>query len=601
MKQFFKYVLATIVGVTISFFVVGFISFAILAGIATSIKSSVEGKIGDQEQNIKPNSILHVKLNHPIPEKTANNPFEHFDFMNFEPQHSMGLNDVLKNIRVAKNDQNIKGIYLDLSDIPAGLATLEEIREALIDFKETGKFIVSYGEIYSQRAYYLASVSDQIYINPAGLIELKGFSVTNVYFKNTLEKLGVKPEVFVNGKYKSATEVFYRESMSDANREQTSIFINSVYDHFINKIAKARNIAKDELNNTIDDFLIRKPEDAVTYKIADGARFEDEVWSYMKEKIGISEKDELELVSLFKYRKHGPKERKIGVKDKIAVIYASGSIVDGKGQEGEMGSVDMAEAIKDARENEEVQAVVLRVNSPGGSALASEVMWRELSLTKAEKPLIVSMGDMAASGGYYISCMADTIIAQPSTLTGSIGVWGLLMNAEDFYNKKLGFTFDGVKTAKHADISSSFLGIRELTDEEREIIQEGVDHVYKTFIKRVAEGRGTSKEVIHEIGQGRIWSGVTAKEIGLVDLLGNVEDAIAIAAYKAGLEEYKIETYPKPENPFEKFVETFEMQMSEKFMTHKLGDKGYDYYQYIDKLTKQSGVQARMPFMMEIR
>ncbi len=599
MKQFFKYVFATVVGVIISFFVCVFLGFIIIAGIASSFKSSLSEMDGSSKMSIKPNSVLQMRLNYPINERSPDNPFENFDFANFEPEFRLGLNDILKNIEKAKEDNNIKGIYLDLSSIPAGFATINEIRNALLDFKSSGKFIITYGEVYTQGAYYLASVADNVYINPNGIFSFKGLSSTSVFLKKTLEKLELEPQIFKVGKFKSAVEPLIREDMSEPAKEQLRTFLGDFYDLFLNSISTSRGVSTAMLDSIAENILIRKPEDAVTYKLADATQYEDEVLDKLKEQVGIELEDDLELVKLSKYNRVPKSNPPVGIKDKIAVIYAEGNIVSGKSDEGQVGSETIVKAVREARENEKVKAIVLRVNSPGGSALASDVMWRELLLAKKDKPLVVSMGDLAASGGYYISCMADTIVAQPNTITGSIGVFGVLLNAKKFYNNKLGFTFDGVKTNKYADLDMGFLGTRPLKEDEKLIIQGEVDRIYDDFLQRVAEGRKSSKEDIHEIAQGRVWSGVRAKEIGLVDVLGGINEALAIAANMADLEEFKVDAYPKRKDPFEKIMLSFGASIKDRIIQSSLGED-YKLYQYTQKVKDMTGIQARMPFDLEI-
>lgn len=598
MKSFFKQVLATIVGIFITGFIFFFLGFLLLIGIASSVKHTMSEIQDGGTTKIKSNAVVQVKLNYPIYERTSDNPWDHIDFSNFEARNNLGLNQIIKHINKAKEDQDVKGLYLDLNYLEAGLATIEEIRNVLLDFKESGKFIVAYAEIYTQKAYYLASVADHIFINPTGMMEFKGFASESVYLKRTLEKLEIEPEIFVSGKYKSAVEIFKLEKMSAPAREQITVILEDLYKDFLNKIGTSRNIKASLLDSIADNFLIRKPKDAVHYHLADAAYFEDQVDSIIGELLGLESNADINFISLKKYVKV-PTPYQKGIKDKIAVIYAEGNIVSGKSDDRQIASEDMTKAIREAREDDKIKAVVLRVNSPGGSALASDVIWRELLLTKEKKPVVVSMGDVAASGGYYISCMADKIVAQPNTITGSIGVFGLMLNGENFYKNKLGFTFDRVKTGKHSDIGYSFLLTRPLTGEEKMIIQNEVEDIYDIFLERVASGRGINKEQVHAMAQGRVWSGVKAKEIGLVDELGNINDAVKIAAELAELEHYKIEELPKHKDPFAKIMESFNADVKSYFLENEMGID-YKYYKQVKNLLHQTGIQARMPLDIRI-
>ncbi len=599
MKQFFKYVFATIVGVVISFFICFFLAIVIIAGIASGIKENLTDIQEGGNVDVKANSVLHIKLDYPIKERTPNNPFENFDFTNFEPKAQIGLNDILKNIEKAKADDNIKGIYLDLSLLSAGSSSVEEIRNALLDFKSSGKFIYTYSEILTQSAYYLASVSDKIFVNPNGLMEYKGFSMKSLYLKSMLEKLDIEPQIFVVGKFKSAIEIFSRDDMSEPAKKQLNVFLGDMYSTFKTNISASRGVSVAKLDSIAQYFLIREPVDAVKHHLIDATAYEDEVFANIKTQLGINTEEEIEFIALKKYVKTADSDREFGVKDKIAIIYAEGEIISGKGEDGQIGSESMVQAIREARDEEDVKVIVLRVNSPGGSALASDVIWRELVLAKKEKPLVVSMGDLAASGGYYISCMADSIVAQPNTITGSIGVFGVVMNAEGFYNKKLGINFDGVKTNPHADLGYTALGTRGLTEEEKMIVQNQVEIIYNTFLDKVAKGRNTTTENIHEIAQGRIWSGTRAQTIGLVDKLGGIEDALAIASRMANLEKYKVEAYPKRKDPFEKIIEGFGVNAKKYLLEQAIGTE-YKYYKIAVQLKNYNGIQARIPFQLEI-
>lgn len=588
MKQFFKTVFASFIGTLLASVIFVILIFGIIGAIV-----AISG--AEKEVEVKENSILVVKFEGPITERSSKNPFQNLGAM-FSKEQAIGLDDILNNIEKAKEDENIKGIYMEITSVPAGIAMVEEIRNKLQEFKNTGKFIIAYSEYYSQAAYYLASIADKIYLNPQGAIDFKGLSAELMFFKNALAKLEVEPQIIRHGKFKSAIEPFILDKMSDENREQTMTYIGSIWNHMVDGISKSRNISAEELNKIADEMLLQKAEDAVKYKLADQLAYKDEILEILKEKTEAKAVDKINSVSIADYTNAKEPKKKEFSKDKIAVIYAVGEIESGEGDDENIGSERISKAIREARLDEKVKAIVLRVNSPGGSALASEVMWREVVLAKQAKPVIVSMGNVAASGGYYISCAADTIVAEPNTITGSIGVFGVLFNAQGFMNNKLGITFDTVKTNTHADIGSIY---RPLTASERDIIQKSVEHVYDVFITRVADGRKLTKEQVDEIGQGRVWSGVDAKRIGLVDVLGGIETAIEIAAQKAGLENYKIVSLPKQKDPFEELFSKGTSGVEEAMVKHFLGENA-KYYMTLDRLKSYSGIQARMPYEIEI-
>lgn len=588
MKQFFKTVFASLLGTLLASVIFVFLIIGLIGAIA-----AISGS--EKEVEVKENSILVVKFEGPITDRSSKNPFKNLGAM-FSKEEAIGLDDILNNIEKAKDDENIKGIYMEINSVPAGIAMVEEIRTKLLEFKNTGKFILAYSEYYTQGAYYLASVADKIYLNPQGAIDFKGLSAELMFFKNALAKLEIEPQIIRHGKFKSAIEPFILEKMSDENREQTMTYIGSIWNHMVEEISKSRNISAEELNKIADEMLLQKAEDAVKYKFADQLAYKDEILEILKEKTEAKAVDKINSVSIADYTNAIDKKKKDFTKDKIAVIYAVGEIDGGEGDDEKIGSERISKAIREARLDEKVKAIVLRVNSPGGSALASEVMWREVVLAKQVKPVIVSMGNVAASGGYYISCAADTIVAEPNTITGSIGVFGVLFNAQGFMNNKIGITFDTVKTNMHADFGSIN---RPLMASERDIIQKSVEHVYDVFITRVAEGRNLTKEQVDEIGQGRVWSGVDAKRIGLVDVLGGLETAIEIAAQKAGLENYKLLSLPKQKDPLEELFSKGTSGVEEAMVKHFLGENA-KYYMTLDRLKRYSGIQARMPYEVEI-
>lgn len=590
MKGFLKYVLATVVGILLYSLISSFIFLGVMGVIASASKSkSVE---------IEPNTILMLKLDKQIVDRSSDNPFENFDFASMQSETPIGLNNILKNLKKAKKDENIAGIYMNLKHVPTGLATLEEIRNALIDFKESGKFIYTYSEVITQPAYYLASVSDSIFMNPVGMMELKGLRTSLAFFKGALEKLGVEPVIFRHGKFKSAVEPFMYEKMSKENKEQMMTFVGSIWDHFVKGISAERNLTESAFNELADNITIRNTKSAVKHNIIDGLLYKDEMIDLLVEKTGAESDDKLEVVRLSKYKNVSieKKSKKRDKRKKIGVVYASGGIVMGKGEGGNIGSETISKAIRKARKDTTVKAIVFRINSGGGSALASDIIWREAVLAQKEKPFIVSMGDYAASGGYYIACPADTIVASPTTLTGSIGVFGLMMNTQKLMNDKLGITFDGVKTNKLADIGDPN---RKMTEAEKEIIQSGVEEVYADFISHVSEGRGMTTDEVDEIGQGRIWSGINAKNNGLVDVYGGLNTAIDIAAEKAGLENYKVVDFPKIPDPIEELIKEITGGAKVALLKRELGEH-YHIYKKLERVKKMEGIQARMPFEVEI-
>lgn len=582
--------MASMLGMTLSFFVV----LVLIIVIMIAIIASVDG----DKVKVADNSVVHMSLDHPIQERSSKSPLDNLDFGGFESNKSLGLNDILASIKRAKTDDKIKGIYLDPSSIQAGFATIEEIRNALIDFKKSGKFILAYSEVYSQSAYYLASVADKIYLNPEGLLEFKGLGTELTFFKGTLDKLEIEAQVIKVGTYKSAVEPFILEKMSDANRQQVTSFLGSMYDHFLTAVSSSRKIPKDSLFSIANQLKVQQAADAVTYKLADGLRYKDQVLDELRKRTDVKKDKDVKTVSLADYIKNKNSDDDDGnLNNRIAVVYASGEIMGGEGNDETIGSERISRAIRKARTDDKVKALVIRVNSPGGSALASDVIWREVVLTKKVKPVIVSMGDVAASGGYYIACAADSIFAQPNTITGSIGVFGIIPNMQKFFNNKLGMTFDRVKTGEFADLGSV---TRPLTDKERLIIQNEVNRIYNTFIKRVADGRKKDQSYINEIGQGRVWSGTEALKNGLVDKLGNINDAIRSAAKMAKVVNYKIVDYPAQKDPFESFFDTSEDKLKDYFAKKEMGEQ-YQYYQQLKTALTFTGIQARMPYTISIK
>lgn len=587
MKSFFKYVLATITGIVISFVVL----FIVLMGIIGAIISSASS---DQEIVVKSNSVLYLSFDYDITERTEANPLGSLNLPGYSTKN-IGLDDILARIKYAATDGNIKGIYLDASHIGVGFASLKEVRDELLAFKKTGKFVVAYNAGYDQKAYYVASIADKVYVNPQGTIDFRGLASSTMFYKDLLDKVGVEMQIVKVGTFKSAVEPYFLNKMSDPNRLQVTSYLGSIYSTFINEIAVSRNIAADSLRAIANDYRVRDADDAVKYKLADAKLYKDELLSDLRKRLKISEKDEISFVSLLDYNK---KVKDDASGSEVAVLYAAGEIVDGEGTgPGQIGGDKFSRELRKLREDDAVKAVVLRVNSPGGSALASDIIWREVILTKKVKPVIVSMGDLAASGGYYISAAADSIFAEPTTITGSIGVFGVIPNFQNLMNNKIGVHYDGVKTGKFADLMTSF--DRPLTAEERDIIQREVDKVYGTFTKVVADGRKLSIADVDSIGQGRVWTGAQGVNNKLVDRLGNLDIAIQAAAKKANLSKYKVSQYPEKEDPFTSILNNSKEKVQVWVAKEQMGE----YYRYFDvmrKATAQSGVQARLPYSVEI-
>jgi len=590
MKQFFGAFFGSCLGILVT----GVVMIIIVIASITSVFSDAM-KMNDHEvYKPKENSVLRIDLNGDIKERGVKNPFGELDLGPFMPEPSVGLNDIIENLKKAKDDKNIRGIYLEISNPIAGFATLEEVRNALLDFKSSGKFIYAYSEVYSQKAYYLATTANKLYLNPQGGMEIKGLSSQIMFFKKMLDKLDMEVQIFRHGKFKSAIEPFMLDKMSDANRTQVETYLGSLWNHMVDGIAKNRKITSKEINDMANNLSIRSPEDAVKYKLVDALKYEDEVFSDIKKNISLSETDKINFVSLNKYS-GAIKETKLS-KDKIAVIYAVGEIESGEGDDEKIGSVRIAKAIRDARLDKNVKAIVLRVNSPGGSALASDVIWRETVLAQKAKPFIVSMGDVAASGGYYISCAADRIFAQPNTITGSIGVFGMIPNAQKALSEKLGITIDTVNTNKHSDVGTILRGV---SSYEFEYVQQSVEHIYDVFITKVAAGRKTSKNNIDSVGQGRVWSGADAIKINLVDELGGINDAIAYAAKQAKISDYKLQLLPKQKDPLQELLGNTKDEMEARAMKTNLGEQ-YKYVKQVKNVLQLKGVQARLPYEMII-
>lgn len=565
----------------------------ILVFLFIMIVSALVSTAGSQEVIISDKSVLHIRLDQEIKERSSKNPFEQFSFSDFEAGKQPGLNEILRMLKNAARDPKITGIMIDLPQFNSGLASAQELRKALLTFKQSGKFIYAYADYYTQGSYYIACTADKIYLNPQGQVLLTGLASQIAFFKGTMEKLEIEPEVIRHGKFKSAVEPFLLEKMSDENRQQVAAFIDPIWKKISGDICKSRRIPEEQMKAMVDSMLVRSAEDALRMKLVDKIAYYDEFSNDIRLKTGTEKKKELPLVSLNRYNKapEVKEKNKTFPKDKIAVIYAVGSIENGKGDDETIGSDRLAEAIRKARRDEKVKAIVMRVNSPGGDALASEEIWREVILARKSKPFIVSMGDLAASGGYYISCAADKIVAQPNTLTGSIGVFGLLFNGEKMMRNKLGVTFDTYKTSPYTDMGTF---TRAMTSSERTIMQQEVDRIYNVFTSRVAEGRHMKQALVDSIGQGRVWSGETALRIGLVDTLGGLQDAIAIAARKAGISEYRTTQLPEQKDLIMQVMEDMAAETRTSMLKEETGP-AYEYLKALKGLMRLRGIQAFTP------
>ncbi|MBV2245828.1 MAG: signal peptide peptidase SppA [Lentimicrobium sp.] len=587
MKQFFKFMLASMAGFILTIIIISFIGFVMLASLVAVTKS--------EEVSIKPNTVLMVDFVDAVPERTPSGLFTFSNTGGIQATNTPGLLETIDLLERASTDDNISGIYMDMSNVNSGMATVEEIREALLKFKESGKFIIAYGEVFSQKAYYLASVADQIAVNPQGAIDFRGINGEVMFLKGLIDKLDINAQVIRHGKFKSAIEPLISDHMSEANKEQTLTYLQSIWNHMVNGIALQRKLDNARLQLFADSLYIQTADDAVRYGLADTALFKDQLIEMMRTKLGLEGNKEVDMVKINRYKDAAPRKYK-RTGDKIAVIYATGEINSGEGTEMSIGSEKISRAIRRARNDSTIKAIVFRINSPGGSALASDVILREVELAQRVKPVVVSMGDYAASGGYYIACAADTILANPTTLTGSIGVFGIIPDMSKFFENKLGITFDRVKTNNHADYMTI---TRPLTDYEKMVITREVERIYDTFITHVSHGRNISKAMVDSIGQGRVWSGTDGITTGLVDELGGLKNAIAIAAGKAQLTDYRLISLPEQLDPITQLMNELQGKPSGDKLKKELGTL-YPYIKQLQSIAQMEGVQARLPFIMSI-
>lgn len=586
MKTFLKMLLATLLGGILLIFI-GFIVIA-------SLVSMAEPKVVVHDK-----SILKIDLDNEIRERSDDNPFAAFDPLSREPERALGLNEVLATLKTAATDDKIIGVYLKGGIPLTGHGTLTEIRDALRAFRESGKFVYSYSEIMTQKGYYLVSEADSILMNPGGFFEWRGLNASVGYYKEALDKLGVEPVVLraTDNKYKSAVEPFLGQEMSPENRSQLTALLSSVWNDYLTGIGNARGVEPSQLNRLADSMTVSSPATAVENNLIDREAYEDELLNIFLEKTGKEDFDDIPFISVRRYAESARLGKGGYNNNKIAVIIAQGDIVSGDEGEYKIGSERMAEAIRKARKNDKVKAIVLRVNSPGGSAMASEVIWREMALAREQKPVVVSMGDLAASGGYYIACFADTIVAQPTTITGSIGAFGLFFTGEELMHDKLGINIETVSTNKYSDLGTFD---RSLTSNERRILINQVDQIYTTFKKRVAEGRDMEPSYVDSIGGGHVYSGRDALDLGLVDVMGGLNTAIDIARNMADIgDEYRIVEYPEMEDPFMRIMKQLTGDYEEQAIRSRLGEYAR-YFDMVEKAKAMQGYQTRLEYEIEI-
>ena len=579
MRSFFKIFFACLLSLIVFFF----LGLFIMIGMVGSLASKEEPQVAN-------NSILVLDLGQHFAERKINDPFTGLMGGDEGSGSIPGLFQVVRLIRFAKEDKNISGIHVVANNNANGFASSDELRKALLDFRQSKKFVIASGDMMTQQAYFVAAAADRVYVNPVGSIDWSGFSAQLLFLKGTLQKLNIEPQIFYAGKFKSATEPLRSDRMTEENRLQTSEFLGDLYRYFLERCSEARRIDTGTLHGLANTAAIHTAADAVRHKLIDAAKYDDEIKDEFKKRLKLDKYDKLNFISVNAY---ADVEKASGKgSDRIAVLYAQGNIVDGPGDDDNIGGDEFRKHIRRLRLDKSIKAIVLRINSGGGSALASENLWRELELARRDKPLVVSFGDVAASGGYYMACSADSIFASPNTITGSIGVFGVIPNMQGFFNDKLGITFDGVKTAPFADIGVH----RPLTEAEKRIAQQSVDRIYLQFKQRVAQGRKKNIAYVDSIAQGRVWSGMDAVQLGLVDRIGGLQDAINCAARLAKTDSYRLREYPQTENLLQKFLNK-SRPTPQALMKQQLGPEQFLIYQQLLKVKEICGpVQARMPF-----
>ena len=581
MRSFFKIFFASLLALV----VFSVIAFFLAVGMVSALASKERPKVADK-------SVLTLNLNQHFSEKRIENPLA---TISGDETDVPGLYDVVRLIKHAGTDENISGIYITANGNNNGYAASEELHTALLEFKKKKKFVIAHGDMMSQGAYLVASAADRVYANPVGNVDWSGFNMDVAFVKGTLDKLQIEPQIFYAGKFKSATEPFRTDKMTPENKTQTIEWLGDLYRHFLVRVSQSRKIDTATLHRLANTGAIQTPQDAVSNKLIDGVLYDDQVKDEIKKHLKLGKYDKINYITINKYAE-AASFRQSG-SSRIALIYAEGNIIDGKGDKDNIGSEDYVKLIRKARLDKSIKAVVFRINSGGGSALASENIWRELALTKKDKPVVVSFGDVAASGGYYIASAADSIFALPNTITGSIGVFGIIPNMQGFFNEKLGVTFDGVKTANYADAGAVY---RPLTPQEKVFVQASVDRIYTQFKQRVAEGRKRDTAYIDSIAQGRVWSGEDALRLGLVDRLGGLEDAVVAAARMAKVEDYRLREYPERKSWINELLGKSSAEPA-ALIKEQLGADNYRIYQEMLQVKQMVGVpQARLPFTFVI-
>jgi protease-4 len=589
MKNFLIYTLATITGI----FLTSILFFIIMLASLSVIVAS-----GDKPVAISENSILVLKAGVPVPDRGNPNPWAGFDIINMNFSPTPGLNEILENIDKASKDEKIKGILIENGLLPSGWATSGEIREALIRFRQSGKFVIAWADyMLTQEGYYLSTAADRIYLNPGAMMDFKGLSGEVMFYKKALDKLGIEVQVIRHGKFKGAVEPFILDALSTENREQIKDYVGSIWNDVISQISESRNIPQEKLQKTASGLAAFTAEGALSSDLIDGLLYRDALIDTIKTLSGVSLDKKIQLVPMTKYSKIPNPGKVYSAKNRIAVIYAEGTIVAGKGTETNIGGNSYADIIREQRKDSTIRAIVLRVNSPGGSAAASDMMWRELNLAAAVKPVVVSMGNYAASGGYYISAPATKIYASPVTISGSIGVFGLIPNASKLMKEKLGLTTETVNTNAYADFPSIY---RPMDTYEKDIMQKSIEKTYSEFVGKVSSGRKLSPSKVDSIGQGRVWTGTRAKGIGLIDEFGGLKDAIKGAAELAGITEYSVREFPVLEDPYMKLIAGLTGEMRIKMLERELGTN-IRIYNELKELSGLSGIQMRLPYFVEIR
>ena len=577
MRSFLKIFLASFLALVVFSLIAFFLAVGMISALATKDKPKVAEK-----------SVLTLNLSQPFNEKFQENPLA---ALTGEESGVPGLYDVVRLIRHAAKDKHISGIYIEANGNANGYAASEELRNALLEFRQSKKFVIAHGDMITQGAYLVASAADRVYANPVGNVDWSGFNTDLVFVKGTLDKLKIEPQIFYAGKFKSATEPFRTTQMTPENEVQTTEWLGDLYHHFLQRVSQSRRIDTATLHRLANTGAIQTPQDALNSKLIDGLKYDDQVKDEIKKNLKLGKYDKINYINVNKY--YEAADFRQSGSSRIALIYAEGNIVDGKGDDESIGSEDYVKLIRKVRLDKSIKAVVFRINSGGGSALASDNIWRELVLTRQDKPVVVSFGDVAASGGYYIASGADSIFASPNTITGSIGVFGIIPNMQGFFNEKLGITFDGVKTANYADAGAVY---RPLTEQEKKFIQAGVDRIYAQFKQRVAEGRKKDTAYIDSIAQGRVWSGEDALRLGLVDKLGGLQAAVESAARMAKVKEYRLREYPERKNFLNELLGK-ESSAPAAQIKEQLGAENYRIYQEMLQVKRMVGVpQARLPF-----